>query len=77
MSSSINALVFDVYGTLFDVYSVKEKCDELFDGKGEEISILWRQKQLEYSFNARSREPFEKTASFLGFISFNTVSTSG
>ncbi|MBO1511069.1 haloacid dehalogenase type II [Metabacillus bambusae] len=50
MSSSINALVFDVYGTLFDVYSVKEKCDELFDGKGEEISILWRQKQLEYSF---------------------------
>lgn len=48
--SSIKALVFDVYGTLFDVYSVKEKCDELFDGQGEEISILWRQKQLEYSF---------------------------
>jgi 2-haloacid dehalogenase len=50
MSSLIKALVFDVYGTLFDVYSVKEKCDELFDGQGEEISILWRQKQLEYSF---------------------------
>lgn len=50
MSYSIKALVFDVYGTLFDVYSVKEKCNELFHGKGEEISILWRQKQLEYSF---------------------------
>jgi 2-haloacid dehalogenase len=50
MGSSIKALVFDVYGTLFDVYSVKEKCNELFDGKGEEISVLWRQKQLEYSF---------------------------
>jgi 2-haloacid dehalogenase len=50
MNSSIKALVFDVYGTLFDVYSVKEKCDALFHGKGEEISFLWRQKQLEYSF---------------------------
>ncbi|OIK09258.1 haloacid dehalogenase type II [Bacillus sp. MUM 13] len=50
MNSSIKALVFDIYGTLFDVYSVKEKCNELFPGKGEEISIIWRQKQLEYSF---------------------------
>lgn len=50
MNSSIKALVFDVYGTLFDVYSVKERCDELFSGKGKELSILWRQKQLEYSF---------------------------
>jgi 2-haloacid dehalogenase len=50
MTASIKALLFDVYGTLFDVYSVKEKCGGLFHGKGEEISILWRQKQLEYSF---------------------------
>ncbi|PLT33355.1 haloacid dehalogenase type II [Bacillus sp. V5-8f] len=50
MSSSIKAFIFDVYGTLFDVHSVKEKCDELYGGKGEEISLLWREKQLEYAF---------------------------
>ncbi|MGZ7119872.1 MAG: hypothetical protein ACXVH2_09190 [Methanobacterium sp.] len=37
MTVSIKALVFDAYGTLFDIYSVKEKCDALFHGKGEEI----------------------------------------
>ncbi|WP_088105763.1 haloacid dehalogenase type II [Halalkalibacter urbisdiaboli] len=50
MSTSIKAYVFDVYGTLFDVYSVKKVCEDLYPGKGEEISVLWRQKQLEYSF---------------------------
>ncbi|RFU61773.1 haloacid dehalogenase type II [Peribacillus glennii] len=50
MNSSVKAFMFDVYGTLFDVHSVKEKCDELYPGKGEEISFLWRQKQLEYAF---------------------------
>ncbi|WP_064092036.1 haloacid dehalogenase type II [Rossellomorea aquimaris] len=46
----IKAFVFDAYGTLFDVHSVIEKCNELFPDKGEEISKVWRQKQLEYSF---------------------------
>ncbi|MGG5254402.1 haloacid dehalogenase type II [Neobacillus sp. SM06] len=46
----IKALVFDVYGTLFNVHSVKEKADELYPMKGDEISRQWRQKQLEYSF---------------------------
>ncbi|XJZ28785.1 haloacid dehalogenase type II [Bacillota bacterium Lsc_1132] len=50
MNSSIKACVFDVYGTLFNVHSVKEKADELYPNKGAEISRLWRQKQLEYSF---------------------------
>jgi 2-haloacid dehalogenase len=50
MSKEIKAFVFDVYGTLFDVHSVKKKGDELFAGKGEELSKVWRQKQLEYSF---------------------------
>ncbi|MGG1629313.1 haloacid dehalogenase type II [Rossellomorea sp. NRS-1567] len=47
---NIKAFVFDAYGTLFDVHSVIEKCNELFSDKGEEISQIWRQKQLEYSF---------------------------
>ena len=47
---TIKAFVFDAYGTLFDVHSVIEKCNEIFPDKGEEISQVWRQKQLEYSF---------------------------
>lgn len=50
MQTSIKALVFDVYGTLFDVHSVEKKCDALYKGHGAEISKIWRQKQLEYSF---------------------------
>jgi 2-haloacid dehalogenase len=50
MAHSVKAFVFDVYGTLFDVYSVQKACEECFPGKGEEISKIWRQKQLEYSF---------------------------
>lgn len=63
MDSSIKALVFDVYGTLFDVNSVKVKGDELFGGRGEEVSSLWRQKQLEYFFLRQlmgQYEPFSK-----------------
>ncbi|HUL92831.1 MAG TPA: haloacid dehalogenase type II [Burkholderiales bacterium] len=44
------ALVFDAYGTLFDVHSVVELCDELWPGKGLLLSQLWRAKQLEYSW---------------------------
>lgn len=50
MKIPIKAFIFDVYGTLFDVYSVKEKCNELFPGKAEAISQSWRKKQIEYSF---------------------------
>ncbi|UZJ80175.1 haloacid dehalogenase type II [Fictibacillus sp. KU28468] len=49
MSTEIKAFVFDVYGTLFDVHSVKEKCEEFYPGKGEKISQIWRTKQIEYS----------------------------
>ncbi|WP_270181493.1 haloacid dehalogenase type II [Alkalihalobacillus sp. CinArs1] len=44
------AFVFDAYGTLFDVFSVIEKCEELFPSNGEAISQTWRKKQLEYSY---------------------------
>ncbi|MFC4559250.1 haloacid dehalogenase type II [Virgibacillus kekensis] len=45
----IKAFVFDVYGTLFDVHSVIEKCEEYFPEKGESISKTWREKQIQYS----------------------------
>lgn len=46
----IKAFVFDVYGTLFDVHSVQEECETHFPGKGDQISQVWRAKQLEYFF---------------------------
>ena len=46
----MQAVVFDAYGTLFDVHSVARRCDELFAGRGKEVSLLWRQKQLEYTW---------------------------
>jgi 2-haloacid dehalogenase len=46
----IRALVFDAYGTLFDVYSISVACESLFPGNGAELSRLWRTKQLEYTW---------------------------
>src|SRR6476646_8339185 len=46
----IRAIVFDAYGTLFDVHSVVRRSDELFPGKGAALSQLWRSKQLEYTW---------------------------
>jgi 2-haloacid dehalogenase len=46
----VKAFVFDAYGTLFDVYSVSQLCQDLFPGKGNKIGQDWRQKQLNYFF---------------------------
>jgi 2-haloacid dehalogenase len=43
------AVLFDAYGTLFDVYSVAQLADVLFPGQGQALSVLWRDKQIEYS----------------------------
>lgn len=47
---AIKALVFDAYGTLFDVHSVIATCNALFPGRGDALSQLWRTKQLEYTW---------------------------
>jgi len=47
---TIKALVFDAYGTLYDVQSVRTAADEAFPGYGEIIAEVWRQKQLEYTW---------------------------
>jgi len=44
------ALVFDAYGTLYDVHSVVALCDDFWPGKGSALSQLWRTKQLEYTW---------------------------
>ena len=45
----IRLVVFDAYGTLFDVYSVGALAETLFPGQGSALSVLWRDKQIEYS----------------------------
>lgn len=43
------AVLFDAYGTLFDVYSVGLTAEQLFPGQGQHLSVLWRDKQIEYT----------------------------
>jgi 2-haloacid dehalogenase len=50
MVISVDALVFDAYGTLFDVQSVVTLAERLFPGHGPALSQLWRSKQLEYTW---------------------------
>ena len=46
----MDALVFDAYGTLYDVHSVVQRCEGFFPGAGARLSQLWRAKQLEYTW---------------------------
>jgi 2-haloacid dehalogenase len=43
------AVLFDAYGTLFDVYSVGLLAEQMFPGHGQALSLLWRDKQIEYT----------------------------
>ncbi|RBP15589.1 2-haloacid dehalogenase [Roseiarcus fermentans] len=47
---TIRALVFDAYGTLYDVQSVRGLATELCGDKGDFITQAWRLKQLEYTW---------------------------
>lgn len=47
---SIKCVVFDAYGTLFDVHSVTKAVDQTFPGRGSEVSSAWRTRQLEYTW---------------------------
>ena len=44
-----SAILFDAYGTLFDVHSVSALTDSFFPGQGAALSQLWRDKQIEYT----------------------------
>ena len=43
------AVLFDVYGTLLDVYSVALRAEQMFPGAGERLARAWRDKQIDYS----------------------------
>jgi 2-haloacid dehalogenase len=74
---TIKAVVFDAYGTLYDVQSVAGATEAAFPGHGEYITQVWRLKQLEYSwlrslmgcyedFRVVTRESLEYTLGTIG-----------
>ena len=67
----IKALVFDAYGTLFDVHSVISICNRHFPDQGTALSQAWRAKQLEYtwlrSLMGRYKDFWQVTESALVF----------
>jgi 2-haloacid dehalogenase len=76
MTREVSALVFDAYGTIFDVHSVTALAESFFPGRGTALSAAWRGKQLEYTwqrslmqryapFSQVTREALEYACSFL------------
>jgi 2-haloacid dehalogenase len=65
------AVLFDAYGTLFDVYSVGLLAEQLFPGRGDALAQAWRDKQIEYtrltSMSGRYRPFWELTRAGLRF----------
>ena len=47
---NLKAIIFDAYGTLFDVNSAAKKCKDRIGDKWENFSNYWRTTQLEYTW---------------------------
>ncbi|EHR69709.1 2-haloalkanoic acid dehalogenase, type II [Burkholderiales bacterium JOSHI_001] len=73
------AVLFDAYGTLFDVHSVALLAEQLFPGQGQAISTLWRDKQIEYtrlaSMSGRYRPFWDLTRAGLRFAALRLGQT--
>jgi 2-haloacid dehalogenase len=48
--AGVRAVVFDAYGTLFDVASAAERTRDLLGDRATPLAELWRQKQLQYTW---------------------------
>jgi 2-haloacid dehalogenase len=81
---TIKAVVFDAYGTLFDIQSVAAITEQAFPGYGEIITQIWRIKQLEYTwlrslmrryedFSVITRDSLAYTLRCLGLKNDDTV----
>src|SRR5690349_7259203 len=78
-TASPRAVLFDAYGTLFDVMSVGLLAEQLFAGRGQALAALWRDKQIEYThlcsmagryepFWALTRAALDAAAARLGLV---------
>ncbi|WP_370262050.1 haloacid dehalogenase type II [Limnobacter sp.] len=47
--SKVSVVLFDAYGTLFDVYAVGQTAESLFPGQGKALANLWRDRQIDYT----------------------------
>ena len=76
---AIDVLLYDAYGTLWDVHSVMQRCEACWPGKGMQVSQLWRTKQLEATwlrslmrryvpFSTVTREALESACESMGLI---------
>jgi len=59
----IKAVVFDAYGTLFDVYSIQALAETLYPGMGADIAVKWRDKQIEYTRLITQSDPHNPAGS--------------
>ena len=59
VAAKVQALLFDAYGTLFDVHSIVHSIGHSITGDLEELSQLWRQKQLEITWLRALMERYE------------------
>ncbi|MEY3469243.1 MAG: hypothetical protein RL203_1337 [Pseudomonadota bacterium] len=59
----IKAVVFDAYGTLFDVYSIQALAEELYPSHGADIAVKWRDKQIEYTRLITQSDPHNPSGS--------------
>ena len=60
---TFKAVVFDAYGTLFDVYSIQTLAEALYPGQGSAISVMWRDKQIEYTRLITQSDPHNLSGS--------------
>jgi 2-haloacid dehalogenase len=56
---TIKAVVFDAYGTLYDIQSVAAVTEQAFPGYGDIITQIWRIKQLEYTWHRSLMRRYE------------------
>ena len=56
--AGLRTVVFDAYGTLFDVNSATARCRDILGDRTDALSALWRAKQLEYSWLRSLRGDF-------------------
>lgn len=69
--SGIAACVFDAYGTLFDYASAAARCRDVLGDRGDALTALWRDKQIQYTWlravQGRHADFWQVTADALDF----------
>ena len=72
----IKVVIFDAYGTLFDVYAISALAERLYPSQGAAISTLWRDKQIEYTRLISLSDPHNPSGSrhYLSFWELTRLS---